>query len=83
MAFSKLAEACLPAELKPEVDRLLAMKMAASEIEHGPRIDAINSYLDESIQEISDVIAAMPSRAQIPWKELNDMFIRLVREFAP
>ena len=83
MAFSKLAEACLPTELKPEVDRLLEMKMAASEMEYGPRIDAINSYLNESIQEISDVIAAMPSRAQLPWKDLNDMFIRLVREHAP
>ena len=65
------------------VDRLLEMKMASSEMEYGPRIDAINSYLDESIQEISDVIAAMPSRAQLPWKALNDMFIRLVREYAP
>ena len=48
MAFSKLAEACLPKALKPEVDRLLEMKMAASEMEYGPRIDAINSYLDAS-----------------------------------
>ena len=57
--------------------------MAASELEYGPRIDAINSYLDESIQEISDAIAAMPSRAQLPWKDLNDMFIRLVMEYVP
>ena len=83
MAFPELAEVCLPKELKPEVDRLLAMKMAASEMEDGPRIDAINRYLDESIQEISTAIAAMPSRAQLPWKDLNDMFIRLVRECAP
>lgn len=83
MAFSKLAEACLPTELKPEVDRLLEMKMAASEMEYGPRIDAINRYLDESIQEISDAIAAMPSRSQLPWKDLSDMFIRLVKEYAP
>ena len=83
MAFSKLAEDCLPTELKPAVDRLLAMKMASSEMEYGPRIDAINSYLDERIQEISDAIVAMPSRAQLPWKNLNDTFIRLVREYAP
>ena len=83
MAFSKLAETCLPMELKPEVDRLLELKMASSEMEHGPRIDAINSYLDESIQEISGAIAAMPSRAQLPWNDLNDMLIRLVREYAP
>ena len=82
MAFSKLAEACLPKKLKPAVDRLLEMKMAASEMEYGPRIDAINCYLDDSIQEISNAIAAMPSRAQLPWKDLNDMFIRLVREYA-
>lgn len=83
MAFSKLAEACLPMELKPAVDRLLAMKMASSEMKYGPRIDAINRYLDERIQEISDAIAAMPSRPQLPWKDLDDMFIRLVREYAP
>lgn len=83
MAFSALAEACLPKEIKPEVDRLLAMKMASSEMEYGPRIEDVNRYLDESIREISEAVAEIPSSAQLPWKDLNDMFIRLVREYAP
>ena len=83
MAFSVLKDACLPKHLVPEVDRLLEMKMSAMEMADGPRIDPLNAFMDESIEEISELVKAMPSKTQIPWNELNDMFSRLIREYGP
>lgn len=83
MAFSVLKDACLPKHLLPVVDRLLEMKMASSEMADGPRINALNEFLDESILEVSEAISKLPSRSQVSWDSLNEMFFRLIREYAP
>lgn len=83
VAFSALQAACLPAYLTAKVDRLLELKRASSEKTDGPRIDALNAFLDESISEISDAAAALSPVPRWPWDELNDVFVRLVRAYAP
>ena len=83
MTFSVLKDTCLPEHLLPVVDRLLEMKMASSEMADGPRINALNEFLDESILEVSEAISKLPSRSQVSWDSLNDMFYRLIREYAP
>ena len=83
MTFSVLKDACLPEHLLPIVDHLLEMKMASSEMADGPRINALNEFLDESILEVSEAISKLPSRSQVSWDSLNEMFYRLIREYAP
>ena len=45
-------ESELPKELVPEVEKLLDLKMNSPEIKEIPRVDRINKYLNESIEEI-------------------------------
>lgn len=80
MRFTELAAAELPAELKDEVDRLLDIKMNSPEIKMIPRVDAINRYLDESIEEISRSILTLDESSRKSWDRLNDLFLSIVAE---
>ena len=78
MLFSELADACLDEALVPAVTDLLRLKMETPEIGLGPRIDAINDYLDASIEEIDQLIQAIPSDGMVTWDELNRLFLKTV-----
>ena len=80
MLFSELASAELPDFLRPEVERLLDLKINAPEVKEIPRIDILNEYLDESITDIKSRIAAMDD-SDNNWTELNNMFLRTVAEY--
>ena len=80
MLFSELASAELPDFLRPEVERLLDLKINAPEVKEIPRIDILNEYLDESITDIKSGIAAMDD-SDNNWTELNNMFLRTVAEY--
>jgi hypothetical protein len=75
MLFSELMEAELSPDLRPDVERLLALKMNAPEVKLIPRIDILNQYLDESIQEIRSQIVKLPEDAYHGWDELNRLFL--------
>lgn len=83
VAFTELAAACLPASLKGEVRRLLELKINASEMDLGPRIQPINDFLDCNIMEITESINQMPPSQPTGWKELNEAFLRILRAYAP
>ena len=78
MLFSTLAEACLDEALVPAVADLLRLKMETPEIGLGPRIDVINDYLDASIEEIDQLIQAIPSDERVTWDELNKVFLGIL-----
>ena len=78
MLFSELADACLDKALVPAVTDLLRLKMETPEIGLGPRIDVINDYLDASIEEIDQLIQAIPSDGMVTWDELNRLFLKTV-----
>ena len=78
MLFSRLADSQLDPALRPEVDRLLDLKMNSPEIKEIPRVDPINDYLDKSILEIRSRIAAMPEEPAPRWDELNALFLSTV-----
>ncbi len=79
MLFTTLADACLPAEVRPAVDRLLQLKMASSELGQGERIDVINRYLDASIAEIESILAEFPKDEPYSWAELNRIFLDILQ----
>lgn len=80
MRFKDLASAELPVDLQSEVDRLLDIKMNTPEIKMIPRVDAINKYLDESIDEISSLIATLDEVSDKSWEALNSLFLSTITE---
>lgn len=78
MLFSTLADACLDEALVPAVSDLLRLKMETPEIGLGPRIDIINDYLDASIEEVDQLIQAIPGDDKVTWDELNRLFLQTV-----
>lgn len=75
MLFSELMESELAPELKPEVERLLSLKINSPEIKLIPKIEVLNEYLDLSIEEINRTIAALPESPGNSWDELNALFL--------
>ena len=78
MLFSTLADACLDEVLVPAVSDLLRLKMETPEIGLGPRIDIINDYLDASIEEVDQLIQAIPGDEKVTWDDLNRLFLQTV-----
>ena len=78
MRFSELADAFLDKSLVPAVSDLLRLKMETPELDVGPRIDAINDYLDASIEELDRAIQSLPGDETPTWNKLNDLFLRTV-----
>ena len=78
MRFSDLADAELDPSLKPEVDRLLDIKMNVPELKLIPRVDAINSYLDESIEQAELLLDRMGDEQHNDWDELNRLFLEII-----
>lgn len=83
MLFSELMEAELDPALKPEVNRLLDLKMNQPETTLIPRVDAVNDYLDESIAEVEGKLLALIDERCPDWGELNDIFLDVIEERIP
>ena len=75
MLFSELMESGLAPELKPEVERLLELKVNSPEIRMIPQIRTLNENLSSSIAEIEQKIARLPNEREIGWEELNELFL--------
>lgn len=75
MLFSELMETELDPALKPEVERLLDLKMHAPEVRLIPRIECLNKYLDSSIEEVQTRIRQMPEDPAHSWEELDKLFL--------
>lgn len=78
MLFSELVESELPKDVRPDVERLLELKMNSPEVKMIPRIDKINDYLDSSIEEIKLTLKTMDKDKAVAWSELNELFLKTV-----
>ena len=79
MSFAQLAEAQLPHELHNIVCRLLYLKMHEPEIKEIPRIDELNSYLDEETKQIRQQLSEIEDPRQSDWNTLNKLFLQELR----
>lgn len=79
MLFASLADSKFDPALRPELDRLLDLKMNSPEIKEIPRVNAINDYLDQSIEEIKSRIAQLPEEPVPEWSELNALFLDAIQ----
>lgn len=78
MLFCTLMDKYLEKSVKPDVEKLLDLKMNTPEIEEGKRFDAINEYIDRNIKEIGEKIKSLPTTHGNEWNELNELFLSLL-----
>lgn len=78
MLFETLMDEFLDEEIKPDVRKLLDLKMNAPEIAEGKRFDKVNAYMDKTIAEIEETIQKLPDGHMHGWDELNALFLDLL-----
>ena len=81
MLFRELMESELEEHLKPTVENLLDLKMNVPEVKLIPRIDELNQYLDNTIQEVKDQIAVVPYNKDSDWNALDRLFIDILKRW--
>jgi predicted nucleotidyltransferase len=78
MLFVELVNAELEPEVLPAVTQLLEWKMSAPETAEGPRIDALNTYIEKSLAELKEAILTLAVEPKPDWERLNSLFLSLV-----
>lgn len=79
MLFSTLMEKYLDEEIKPDVEKLLDLKMNTPEIGEGKRFDRVNDYIEKNIKAVDAMIAELPKEEPNGWNELNNIFLSLLK----
>ena len=79
MLFSSLMEKYLDEEIKPDVEKLLDLKMNTPEIGEGKRFDRVNDYFEKNINAVDAMIAELPKEEPNGWNELNNIFLSLLK----
>lgn len=75
--FSELVESELDENMRPVVSRLTELKKQTPEIGTGRRIDALNDYIESSIEEMRGLTENRESRRN-SWEELDRLFCKIV-----
>jgi predicted nucleotidyltransferase len=78
MEFHILMDKYLDEDVKPDVEKLLDLKMNTPEITEGNRFERVNEYIDRTITEIGGILADTPAESAQPWHNLNEMFLDIV-----
>ncbi len=78
MLFKTLMNKYLDEDVKPDVLKLLDLKMNSSEITEGQRFSKVNEYLDKNIILIEEIIKNLPDSHGHNWDKLNKIFIDLL-----
>ena len=79
MEFHILMEKYLDEDLKPDVEKLLDLKMNSPEIAIGKRFDRVNEYIYNAIAELDTTVSTLPSDKIESWDELNNMFLEMLK----
>ena len=78
MLFSELMDTELDESIRPEVEKLLELKMQTPEIGKGKRIEKLHDYIDKELEEVTHKVDAMDGEKAIDWQRLDDIFFRLL-----
>ena len=78
MLFRTLMDKYLEENLKPDVERLLDLKINKPEISECKRFDKVNEYIDRNIEAVEESIKPLPSTHLNGWDELNDLFLSIL-----
>ena len=72
--FAELVDAMLPDYLRPEIDRLLELKMSGPEGARIPHVPEIDDFIDSMLEELTDELDELPKEAFPGWEELDRFF---------
>ena len=78
MLFRTLTDKYLDETLKPDVERLLDLKINKPEISECKRFDKVNEYIDRNIEAVEERIKPLPSTHLNGWDELNELFLSIL-----
>lgn len=76
--FSELVDEELPPELKSDIDYLLDIKMSNPEMKLIPKIQILNNYIENSIEEISSKIEKLEDSVK-SIDSLNEFFLNEIK----
>lgn len=76
MLFAELMEAELPDTLRADVNRLLDLKQNSPEVKMTAKVDKINTYLEDSIADIQNILKSLEETKLVDWQELDDLFLQ-------
>lgn len=76
--FKELADEVLEEDMRDIVNHLLEIKKQMVESEKGPRIDQLNTYIENLLSYYKEVIDTMVDDRTADWEALNDVFINLL-----
>ena len=76
MLFAELMEAELPDALRADVNRLLDLKQNSPEVKMTAKVDKINTYLEDSIADIQNILKTLEETKLADWQELDDLFLQ-------
>lgn len=74
MEFDVLVAHHLPAPLRPLVEDLLARKRAGEELDVGPRLPALDAFLEERLHHFHTTLSALPRPAPPDLDQLDALF---------
>lgn len=72
--FAELADAMLPEPLRPEIDRLLELKINGAEGMRIPHVPAIDRFVDTELSALTDALKDWPEDAFPGWEKLDRFF---------
>ena len=78
MLFEELAAAELPASIRPQVEELLRLKRETPEIGTGPRVDALNAFIEQESASLDAVVATLVPHVEKDWDTLDQVFWKLL-----
>ena len=78
VAFSELCASVLPKELESAVKKLIDAKVNASEKTTGHRIEAIDFFVQNTINSTISFLQTYKVKKENSWKPLNDVFLSLL-----
>lgn len=80
MSFRELLYEEMEPSLIPEVERILDIKVNSPETKMIPRIDCVNEYLENSLEELSKLVSSLPKHQNSKWEPLNRLFYETVTD---
>lgn len=78
MEFSVLMEKYLDPDIKPDVEKLIDIKMNTPELASGEKMSRINDYIERTIPKIEEQIEALPPEKTKGFDDLNRTFIEIL-----
>ncbi|OPZ21825.1 MAG: putative nucleotidyltransferase [Firmicutes bacterium ADurb.BinA205] len=74
MLFTELMDAEMEDFIRPEVEKLLEMKMQTPEIGKGRRIEKLHEYIEQQLEDITHRADAMDGEKETEWQKLDEVF---------